>query len=240
MTELMLDENTPKLRPDGHLQCLNDWNIDVARALAATDKLSLKDAHFEIIDLLRNYYQTYNISPIYKLIKKDIAEKLGPEKSTDDYLISLFPYGLCSQGIRIAGIPKPLLDAEIDNPPHLQTTTTSKTFSEFTFNDKVYPVYAKGNLMNPEDWSKSLAEHMAEKENIHLSKAHWELIHFLRKFYFQYGISPMVKLITKHMSSQFGENKSNEEYLYKLFPAGPARQGSRIAGLPEPQGCIDP
>jgi tRNA 2-thiouridine synthesizing protein E len=49
----------------------------------------------------------------------------------------------------------------------------------------------------------------------------------------------MVKLLIKHMAEEHGKDSANEEKLYKLFPGGPSRQGSRIAGLPEPQGCID-
>jgi tRNA 2-thiouridine synthesizing protein E len=61
----------------------------------------------------------------------------------------------------------------------------------------------------------------------------------MRQFYFKYGITPMVRLLMKNMRDELGASKGSNEYLYKLFPGGPSRQGSRIAGLPEPQGCID-
>ena len=80
---------------------------------------------------------------------------------------------------------------------------------------------------------------MAKKEGLDLTPEHWEILHFLRKFYFEYGITPMVKILQKHMQEELGEKLASREHLYGLFPAGPSRQGSRIAGLPEPQGCID-
>ncbi len=50
----------------------------------------------------------------------------------------------------------------------------------------------------------------------------------------------MVKILMKYMAEDIGPERASREHLYQLFPKGPARQGSRIAGLPEPQGCIDP
>ncbi|MGB0835445.1 MAG: TusE/DsrC/DsvC family sulfur relay protein, partial [Psychrobium sp.] len=37
---------------------------------------------------------------------------------------------------------------------------------------------------------------------------------------------------------EFGPEKGNSRYLYSLFPKGPAKQATRIAGLPKPAKCI--
>ena len=244
MSQIMLNGLPLHTLPDGHLENLDDWTVDVCRKMAQRDGITLTQAHWEILDIMRQYYATYNIAPIYKLLKKEIAEKLSPQKADDAYLNSLFPGGVLAQGIRLAGIPKPMLDAELETPAFLHSTghkaKTPSQFSEFEFKGKRYRVYARGNLVHLDDWNEELAQHMAAKESITLSEAHWEVIRFLRQFYFQYGISPMVRLLMKHMRQQLGADKSSEAYLYKLFPEGPSRQGSRIAGLPEPQGCIDP
>jgi tRNA 2-thiouridine synthesizing protein E len=81
---------------------------------------------------------------------------------------------------------------------------------------------------------------MAAKEGITLTEDHWEVINFLREFYFTYGISPMVKILMKYMAEDISPQRASKDYLYSLFPKGPSRQGSRIAGLPAPQGCLDP
>ncbi len=95
-----------------------------------------------------------------------------------------------------------------------------------------------GYLLNTEDWSEELAEHLAELEKISLSDAHWEVVRFVREFYLEYNTSPAIRALVKAMAKQLGEDKGNSKYLYKLFPKGPAKQATRIAGLPKPAKCI--
>jgi TusE/DsrC/DsvC family sulfur relay protein len=238
-----------ELAPTGRLKNLSDWNKGVAEWLAEKDGITLTAAHWEIIDLMREYYQIYNMSPILKLLKREIYEKLNVKKADNAYLDSLFPKGVLIQGTHIAGLPMPILDVEIEKPSVTRSKpgAASKTLpsghkhftGSFEYQGKDYPVYEKGNLVNITDWNESLAEFMAQKEDIKLTPAHWEVLNFLRQFYFNYGITPMVRLLMKNMHDELGASRVNQEYLYKLFPGGPSRQGSRIAGLPEPQGCID-
>jgi len=244
MQELRVGRQQLKIRSDGQLDCLKDWNIDVAVALAECEDLTLTESHVNVIEVMREYYEKYNISPIRKLLKKEIAEKLGKSKADDGYLNALFPNDVLLQGIRIAGLPKPMLDAELEQSKYIQKIknprSTTHFTAEFEFDGKIYNVYSKGNLVHPSEWTEAMASFMANKEGINLNEDHWEVINYLRNFYFKYGITPMVKLLMKNMRQQLGKAKSSEAYLYDLFPGGPARQGSRIAGLPAPQGCIDP
>ena len=233
------------LSNDDRLLDANAWSREVAEAMAHKEGLTLTPEHWEVIDLMRDFYQRYNISPVRKLLKKTMAEKFNPEKATEQYLLRLFPNDVLIQGTRIAGLPVPLLDAELEQSTYTKgassTPAETKHFiDQFEFEGKTYKVFPRGNLANPDEWNESLAAFMAMKEGITLGPEHWQVINYLRRFYFQYGISPMVKLLMKHMAENFGPEKSSEKFLYRLFPGGPARQGSRIAGLPEPQGCVDP
>jgi len=242
MSNLVVNGNNFNLTFDGRLVDLSDWTPEIATAIAKEEGINLTDAHWDIINLMRDYYATYNIPPIMKLLKREIARKFGAERATDQAINALFPSGVQYQGSKIAGIPVPMLDSELDQTVHL--TKTSKSASQhyndgFEFKGKHIKVYPSGNLVNPEEWDEDLAIHLAKKENIELTKAHWNVICYLRKFYFQYGITPMVKLLVKHMGEEMGEDVSDRDALYRLFPGGPSRQGSRIAGLPAPQGCID-
>lgn len=97
---------------------------------------------------------------------------------------------------------------------------------------------AHGYLKNMRDWTPELAELIATNEQISLSPAHWEVIHFVRDFYTEYKTSPAIRALVKAMALKLGEDKGNSRYLYRLFPEGPAKQATKIAGLPKPAKCI--
>ncbi len=243
MSNLVVNGNNFNLTFDGHLNDLSDWTPDVAKAIAKEEGLNLTDAHWDIIKLMRDYYHTYNITPIMKLLKREISKKLGAERATDEAISVLFPAGIQYQGSKIAGIPIPMLDSELEHSSPVRKTETKPALQyysdSFEFKGRQINVYPIGNLVNPDEWDEELAIHMAKKEGIKLTDAHWVVLRYLRKFYFQYGTTPMVKILIKHMSEELGKEVSDRKALYRLFPGGPSRQGSRIAGLPAPQGCID-
>ena len=41
-----------------------------------------------------------------------------------------------------------------------------------------------------------------------------------------------------NIGKKLGADKGNSQYLYELFPYGPAKQACKIAGLPKPTGCV--
>jgi len=239
----LINGNNFNLTFDGRLLNLSDWTPEIAKAIAKEEGLNLTDAHWDIINLMRDYYFTYNIAPIMKLLKREITRKFSAERATDEAINSLFPSGVQYQGSKIAGIPVPMLDSELEHGLQArknETTSAAKHYSDsFDFKGRKIKVHHSGNLVNLDDWDEELAIHMARQEGIELTDAHWLVLRYLRKFYFQYGITPMVKMLRKHMGEELGTEISDRESLYQLFPGGPSRQGSRIAGLPTPQGCID-
>jgi tRNA 2-thiouridine synthesizing protein E len=97
---------------------------------------------------------------------------------------------------------------------------------------------AQGYLLDPADWSEALAQQIAAEESIEMSEAHWEVVHFVRAFYMEFNTSPAVRMLVKAMAQKFGEEKGNSRYLFRLFPDGPAKQATRIAGLPKPVKCL--
>ncbi|MCO6552909.1 MAG: TusE/DsrC/DsvC family sulfur relay protein [Gilliamella sp.] len=96
----------------------------------------------------------------------------------------------------------------------------------------------KGYLKNWQDWTVDLVPKLAAKESIELTDAHWEVILFVRDFYLEYKTSPAIRALVKAMEKKFGAEKGNSRYLYKLFPDGPAKQATKLAGLPKPVKCI--
>ena len=95
-----------------------------------------------------------------------------------------------------------------------------------------------GYLVNLEDWAAGLAQALADDDDLKLEDAHWEVINFLRDYYEKYQIAPMIKILVKEIAKTMGKEKGNTKYLYELYPAGPAKQACRYAGLPKPTGCV--
>ncbi|MCP4060447.1 MAG: TusE/DsrC/DsvC family sulfur relay protein [Pseudoalteromonas sp.] len=106
------------------------------------------------------------------------------------------------------------------------------------FNNQQIDTDKQGYLLDYTLWTKELAPIIAEQENIILSEQHWEVINFVRNFYLEYNTSPAIRMLVKAMAKSLGEDKGNSIYLYKLFPKGPAKQATKIAGIPKPARCI--
>ena len=105
-------------------------------------------------------------------------------------------------------------------------------------NGTTYETDEEGYLVNLADWNKDIAEAIAKAENVEMTDNHWEVVNFLRQYYDEYQIAPAVRVLTKAIGKQLGEEKGNSKYLYELFPYGPAKQACKIAGLPKPTGCV--
>ncbi|MEZ6875320.1 sulfurtransferase TusE [Enterobacter sp. KBR-315C3_2022] len=107
-----------------------------------------------------------------------------------------------------------------------------------SFEGKEIETDSDGYLKDSGQWSEALAEVIAEKEAIVLTPEHWEVVRFVRAFYLEFNTSPAIRMLVKAMANTFGEEKGNSRYLYRLFPKGPAKQATKIAGLPKPVKCI--
>lgn len=92
---------------EGYLADLNQWEPDVATVMAKLENQPLTDAHWEVINFLREYYDEYQIAPAVRVLTKAIGKKLGADKGNSKYLYELFPYGPAKQACKIAGLPKP-------------------------------------------------------------------------------------------------------------------------------------
>ncbi len=92
---------------EGYLADLNQWEPGVATVMAKLDDCELTDAHWEVINFLREYYEEYQIAPAVRVLTKAIGKKLGADKGNSKYLYELFPYGPAKQACKYAGLPKP-------------------------------------------------------------------------------------------------------------------------------------
>ena len=90
-----------------------------------------------------------------------------------------------------------------------------------------------GYLLEP-DYRDEAAIAIAAAEGIALTDAHWEVIRFLRDEYQENGHSPNFRNMLKGFQALRPD--ADSKFLYDLFPVGPAKQGAKVAGLPQPYG----
>ena len=107
----------------------------------------------------------------------------------------------------------------------------------YTINGVEKEVDDYGYLLEP-DFSEEAVHIIAAACGITLTDQHWKVVNFLRNYYEEYQIAPAVRVLTKAIGKQLGPEKGNSQYLYELFPYGPAKQACKIAGLPKPTGCV--
>lgn len=92
---------------EGYLRHLDDWSTQIAEQVAANEGIALGEAHWEIITVIREFYETYQLSPAMRPLVKAISLKLGKDKGKSIYLLQLFPGSPAKIISKIAGLPKP-------------------------------------------------------------------------------------------------------------------------------------
>lgn len=96
---------------EGFLIDLKDWNENIAQKIASAEGINLTAAHWEIIFLLRDFYQAFQRSPnmraLINYLKKSFDADAAKEKANSIYLLRLFPESPAKIASKIAGLPKP-------------------------------------------------------------------------------------------------------------------------------------
>ena len=91
----------------GFLVTYSLWTENIALEFASLENISLTPDHWEILHLLRQYYETFDASPANRALVNYVKRVLGPDKGNSLYLMGLFPGSPARVGSRIAGLPKP-------------------------------------------------------------------------------------------------------------------------------------
>ena len=90
----------------------------------------------------------------------------------------------------------------------------------------------EGFMTKAELWTKEIAVEFAKLEGINeLTEEHWAVIKYIREYYLENNLAPMVRNICKTV-------KLPLKKIYEIFPAGPAKGACKWAGLPKPDGCV--
>jgi len=100
-------KNKLELDPEGFLKNLSDWSTDVAETLAKGENIELSTQHWEIIHVVREFYQLFDHGPAMRPLVKLVKQRLGADKGRSIYLLKLFPGSPAKLASKIAGLPKP-------------------------------------------------------------------------------------------------------------------------------------
>lgn len=93
------------------------------------------------------------------------------------------------------------------------------------------PTGAEGYLLDPNDWSETIAEQFAAKENLVLTPDHWFVIKFVRDWFTEHGVAPSGRDVKLFMKSH-GKSRN---FVFELFPYGYVQQTCKIAGMIKPR-----
>ena len=105
--ELNIDGKIIKLSEAGWLEDLSEWSVDVANGIAANENVVLTDEHWDIINEAREYFTDNGSVAEPRVFSKIMKQKYGADRSSQQYIYSLFPYGLIKSANKIAGLPRP-------------------------------------------------------------------------------------------------------------------------------------
>jgi len=109
---------------------------------------------------------------------------------------------------------------------------------KFIVNERASQSDPEGHLLGLDAWNRSVAEKHAAQEGIALTPDHWEVVGFLRDHFRKHGQVRHARELTDALEERF-VSKGGLKHLYQLFPGGPVRQASHIAGLPVPADAAD-
>lgn len=84
------------------------------------------------------------------------------------------------------------------------------------------------------DYSDEVVKVIAAAEGIELTDDHWKVVAYLRDEYREHGHTPNFRNLLKGLADVLPGCDSKS--VYDLFPVGPAKQGPKVAGLPQPLG----
>lgn len=92
---------------EGYLKNLDDWSEDFARAQAEAEDLVLTEAHWQVINFLRAYYEEHRVQAQVRAMIQYFSRVWGAELGNNHHLHALFPIGgPQKQGNRLAGLLK--------------------------------------------------------------------------------------------------------------------------------------
>jgi len=96
---------------------------------------------------------------------------------------------------------------------------------------KTVNVNEEGYLTDHSQWTREIAAAIAADLKIELNEDHWKVMDFLQKDAVENKTSPTIRRLKKIGGIDI-------KLLYSLYPDGPLKKATKIAGLLKPVSCI--
>jgi tRNA 2-thiouridine synthesizing protein E len=128
-------------------------------------------------------------------------------------------------------LPRPKAMPSGGAAPPVACGTPIGTPGALEVGDRTLALDPDGNLHDPGDWDREVAEAFAAGAGIALTDAHWTVLDFVRRDGAASGAAPGIRRIV-------AETGVPQKELYRLFPGGPGVLAARLAGLKKPKSCV--
>lgn len=99
-----------------------------------------------------------------------------------------------------------------------------------TIANKEVEVNEEGYLTDFSQWDKEVGKGIAKENELEMTDKHWEVVAFLQDKHHK----------EEALSIRGIKNSGviNVKEFYSLFPGGPLKISTKIAGIPKPKSCI--
>ncbi len=88
----------------------------------------------------------------------------------------------------------------------------------------------EGYLTDFSQWNKDVAMEIAKEEGVELTDEHWKVIDYIQEQY-RNEVPLSIRKVGKSGVVSIKD-------FYRLFPDGPLKKATKIAGVPKPVSCI--
>ncbi|MEO9964155.1 MAG: TusE/DsrC/DsvC family sulfur relay protein [Reichenbachiella sp.] len=102
--------------------------------------------------------------------------------------------------------------------------------AQLEVNTFMIDVNDEGYFTDPSQWTSEIAKELADREGISLTDKHYEVLEFLRAKHHE-GVPLSIRKVGK-------SGIVDIKQFYALFPGGPLKVSSKIAGIPKPVSCV--
>jgi tRNA 2-thiouridine synthesizing protein E len=88
----------------------------------------------------------------------------------------------------------------------------------------------EGYLLDFKQWTREIGEELAKEQGIEMNDKRWEVIDYIHE---KYNNDEPLSIRGIKRSGVI-----NIKEFYNLFPGGPLKKATLIAGIPKPKSCI--